>query len=234
MKRSEINTIMHECIDFLDQYKFKLPPFGFWSPEDWMQKGSECAGIVEQQLGWDITDFGSGDFNKVGLFLFTIRNGVLTSKDPNEKVYAEKIMIVKDEQVTPIHFHYNKMEDIINRGGGVLVIQLWNSDKDHQLADTDVVVYIDSVRTKVRAAGTIELQPGESVCLPPFLYHKFWGKKGCGTILVGEVSKVNDDQIDNHFYEVVGRFPDIEEDEKPLYLLYNDFGTYYKHAIIPK
>ena len=71
MKRSEINRIMREALAFLDEHKFILPPFATWTPEDWRGKGEECRGIVEQQLGWDITDFGSGDFAQAGLFLFT-------------------------------------------------------------------------------------------------------------------------------------------------------------------
>ena len=107
---------MENSLNFIEkEMKFLLPPFAKWSPKDWQSKGEESSNIVKQQLGWDITDFGSGDFDKVGLFLFTIRNGVLTSKDSNERVYAEKIRIVKEEQITPIHFHYQKMEYIINR-----------------------------------------------------------------------------------------------------------------------
>ena len=70
----------------------------------------------------------------------------------------------------------------------------------------------------------IRLQPGESITLYPGVYHSFWGEEGCGKILVGEVSKVNDDRTDNHFLEKTGRFPEIEEDEAPLYLLYQDYA----------
>lgn len=102
---------MENGLTFIEkEMKFLLPPFAKWSPKDWQSKGEESSNIVKQQLGWDITDFGSSDFDKVGLFLFTIRNGILTSKDPNEKMYAEKI-IVKEDQITPIHFHYQKMEE---------------------------------------------------------------------------------------------------------------------------
>jgi D-lyxose ketol-isomerase len=54
-------------------------------------------------------------------------------------------------------------------------------------------------------------------------YHSFWGEPGNGRVLVGEVSKVNDDRTDNHFLDPVGRFPEIEEDEEPLYLLAMDY-----------
>ena len=122
------------------------------------------------------------------------------------------------------------MEDIINRGGGEFVIQLWNSTKDEQLSDADVTLSIDGVRTTLKAGDTIVLKPGESVCIPQRLYHKFWGKEGTGTVLVGEVSSVNDDYVDNKFYEPVGRFPEIDEDESPLYLFYNDYENYYRYC----
>ena len=230
MKRSEINQIMKDGLHFLEkENKFLLPPFAKWSPDDWKSKGEESVDIVNQQLGWDITDFGSGDFSKIGLFLFTIRNGSFEDlKNPLGKTYAEKAMIVLEEQITPIHFHYQKMEDIINRGGGDLVIQLWNSLPDKELDKVnDVLLSVDGVKVNIKAGGTLILTPGESVCLPQQNYHKFWGKKGSGTIFVGEVSRVNDDYVDNYFYEKVGRFADIEEDVEPLHLLYGDYKNYF-------
>lgn len=41
--------------------------------------------------------------------------------------------------------------------------------------------------------------------------------------MLTEVSKVNDDNVDNHFYKPAGRFPAVEEDEKPLHLLATDY-----------
>ena len=231
MKRSEINRIMRESLDFLRRMNFHLPPFATWTPEEWRQKGSECRDIYAQQLGWDITDFGSVDYEKIGLFLFTIRNGTLEdSKRKGGKTYAEKILIVQPEQITPTHFHYQKMEDIINRGGGDLLIEFWNSTRDDKPAGTDVTISTDSVKYTIKAGDTITLTPGESVCIQQHVYHKFWGKKGKGTVLVGEVSRVNDDHVDNHFFDPIGRFPEIEEDESPLYLLYEDYRKYYKFA----
>lgn len=231
MKRSEINQIMRDALTFFAKHQFLLPPFAHWTPQDWQAKGPECRQIVQQQLGWDITDFGQGDFAKCGLFLFTIRNG--TFKDlanPLGKTYAEKIMIVRENQVTPAHFHFQKMEDIINRGGGNLVIRMWNATADEKLADTPVTVTMDGVELTVPAGGTITLGPGDSVTLPQRNYHRFWGEPGKGWVLVGEVSRVNDDHVDNRFFEPIGRFPEIEEDQAPLHLLYNDYRRFYRHC----
>ena len=134
MKRSQINQIMRSADAFIRQQGFHLPPFAYWSPEDWRNKGPEVREIVDNRLGWDVTDFGWGDFKKVGLFLFTVRNGSPENwKSLQGKLYGEKILVVEEGQVTPMHFHWDKMEDIINRGGGDLKIQLYNATPKEEL-----------------------------------------------------------------------------------------------------
>lgn len=223
MKRSEINQIMREAMGFFQEYKISLPSFVTWTPEEWAEKGEEAQEIRDNMLGWDITDFGQGDFAKTGLLLITLRNGNQKDSQKYPKPYAEKLMVVREEQITPMHFHWFKMEDIINRGGGNLMIRLYNSTKEEGLADTDVSVVIDGVRHVFPAGHVVCLKPGMSITLTPGLYHRFWGEAGKGTVLVGEVSMTNDDAADNRFYDTVGRFPEIEEDEKPLHLLCNEY-----------
>ena len=223
MKRSEINQLIVSSIEFLNQMNFKLPPWAFWSPEDWKGKAANGSEIIDNMLGWDLTDFGSGDFHKRGLMLFTIRNGNL-QKD--KKNYAEKIMIVEELQETPMHFHWSKMDDIINRGGGNLVIELYNSDEKEGFSYKQINIKIDGVRRTVTPGGTIVLTPGESICLEQGMYHRFYGEQGTGKVLVGEVSAVNDDATDNRFFENIGRFPEIIEDEKPIHLLASDYHNY--------
>lgn len=222
MKRSELNKIMKEAVEFIDKMNFKLPPFAFWGPEEWENKDSEYDEIRDNMLGWDITDFGSGCFRKVGLLMFTIRNGNFDNKK-YIKPYAEKLLIVEEEQITPYHFHWSKMEDIINRGGGNLLVQVYNSTESGEFSDTPVQISVNGRNYSVAAGAIIRVLPGESITLPAGQYHKFWGEKCTGKILLGEVSKVNDDRVDNRFYDKVGRFPEIEEDEQPLYLLGNEY-----------
>lgn len=228
MKRSEINTIMLSADQFIRSRGFYLPPFAYWKPEEWRSKGSEVREIVANHLGWDITDFGLGDFAHFGLFLFTVRNGSPDNwKTLRGKLYAEKIMIVEENQYTPYHFHWNKMEDIINRGGGNLMIQLYNATPQEEFdLGSPVVLWVDGVERSFAPGGILSLEPGESVSLPQYCYHQFWGQGG--RVLVGEVSMVNDDHTDNRFNPPVGRFPTIEEDEEPLYLLCNDYERYYR------
>ena len=141
-------------------------------------------------------------------------------------MFCEKIMVAEEEQETPMHFHWNKTEDIINRGGGNLVIELYMATSDDQLLEEPVTVSIDGVLTTVKAGKPLILMPGQSICLKPRLYHRFYGQKNKGSVLIGEVSMVNDDANDNRFYERVGRFPEIIEDVKPVHLLVNDYGKY--------
>lgn len=225
MKRSEINAIMRDASDFIRRRGFYLPPFANWTPADWASKADSAREIVESQMGWDITDFGHGNYEKDGLFLFTVRNGSPENiKTMSGKLYCEKIMIVDVNQRTPMHFHWTKVEDIINRGGGKLVIKLFNSTSDERLADTDVTVSMDGLRHTLKAGDKVVLSPGESITLTSRLYHEFWGAES--RVLVGEVSLVNDDRTDNRFYEPVGRFPEIEEDEPPLHLLVPDYASF--------
>ncbi|MGI6315133.1 MAG: D-lyxose/D-mannose family sugar isomerase [Christensenellales bacterium] len=224
MKRSEINAAMKSALKLFKEHKIMLPPFLLWTPEEWKTKGEEVREIKDNMLGWDITDFGLGDFEKNGLFLITLRNGNQKNPEKYPKVYAEKLMIVRESQITPLHFHWHKMEDIINRGGGNLMIQLYNATPDEALADTDVTVSMDGVSRTFPAGHVVRLFPGESITLTPGLYHSFRGEEGKGTVLLGEISMCNDDLTDNRFYDKVGRFPKIEEDEEPLYLLCNEYG----------
>lgn len=219
MKRSEINALIMKSEKFIANYRFALPPFAAWTPEEWKSKGDECDEIRDNMLGWDVTDYGLGKFDEVGLVLVTIRNGN-QNNEKYAKPYAEKLLISEEKQVCPMHFHWYKMEDIINRGGGILMMQLYNSTKDEELdRDTDVSVVSDGVSLQVPAGTVLELAPGQSVTLTPGMYHAFWAKEGCGPVLIGEVSQCNDDNTDNRFYESMGRFPKIEEDEAPYRLL---------------
>jgi D-lyxose ketol-isomerase len=222
MKRSEINAIIRDADAFLRLSGFYLPPFAYWTLEDWQSKREEAHEIIDRRLGWDVTDFGQGNYRNVGLCLFTLRNGSpenLTTL--RGKTYAEKILIVDRGQVTPLHFHRIKMEDIINRGGGKLVVQLYNSTPDERLDPSDVVVNTDGLKHTIQAGDKVILHPGESITIPQYCYHTFWAEES--RALVGEVSLVNDDSLDNRFYEQMDRFSMVEEDELPFRLLVSDY-----------
>lgn len=221
MKRSKVNACIKDMERLIKENGFHLPPFCNWGPKEWESKGHEYDEIRDNMLGWDITDYGMGDFDKVGFALITLRNG--NQKNPKyKKVYAEKLLMLKEGQHAPMHFHWNKSEDIINRGGGIVIIHVYN-DENGELGSTDVLVNTDGRSYYVPAGTGMELKPGESLTLWPHQYHDFDVKPGTGDVLIGEVSMCNDDETDNRFYEQLGRFPTIEEDEAPYRLLCNEY-----------
>jgi D-lyxose ketol-isomerase len=224
VKRSEVNRIIRESDRFIRSFGYILPPFAYWSPEE--MKALRPAGILSSRLGWDITDYGQGKFDELGLFLFTVRNGRQADlKSRQGMLYAEKIMISKRDQLSPMHRHWIKAEDIINRGGGKLVLELYMPDAKGQIdRNAEVAVPSDGMLRRLPAGGRLALKPGESVTLLPGVWHAFWGEEG--DVLVGEVSTVNDDLTDNLFRDPIGRFSEIEEDEPPLHLLVSDYEKY--------
>lgn len=226
MKRSEINMLIQDAIDFMASKNIPMPPFAYWKKEDWEKAGPECKEIVDNMLGWDITDFGSNDFAKTGLSIFTFRNGNFHNKELYPKPYAEKLLLVGDGQELPFHFHWSKMEDIINRGGGNLILELYNSDEKGEFTDEPVTVTIDGKKVTFKAGEKVKVNPGESITLCPGQYHRWVGEPGTGKVMLFEVSTTNDDMIDNRFYTASGRIPTIEEDVEPTYLIFADYAKY--------
>lgn len=227
MKRSNINEIIRESDKFIRSFGFVMPPFAYWSPQEMKARtASDSRSIQKTRLGWDITDYGQGKFDELGLFLFTVRNGDQADlKNGKGMLYAEKIMISRRDQLSPMHRHIVKAEDIINRGGGELVLELYTMNPDGTVNETaPVEVPTDGTVRKLKAGEHLRLGPGESVTLLPGVWHAFWGERA--DVLIGEVSTVNDDLTDNVFREDIGRFSNVEEDEAPLHLLVSDYDKW--------
>lgn len=223
MKRSDVNKIIAEADSFIRSFGYILPPFAYWPPAEMKARRAEIAGIVDSRLGWDITDYGKGDFDNLGLFLFTVRNGDAADLAKGRgMLYAEKIMISRRDQLSPMHRHAVKAEDIINRGGGTLALKLYMSAPDGLIdKQAKVEVPTDGVKRVLEPGGILRLSPGESVTLLPGVWHAFWAEDK--DVLIGEVSTVNDDLTDNYFAEPISRFSEIEEDEEPVHLLVSDY-----------
>lgn len=222
MKRSQINAAIKRMEALVKKQGLALPPFCGWTPDDWRFKSGEYDEIRDTMLGWDITDYGQGRFDELGFTLITLRNG-RTGSDIYKKGYAEKLLMLTEGQRSPMHFHWNKMEDIINRGGGNALIRVYNSTPEGKFAEDEVTVCTDGRRYTVPAGTQIKLTPGESITIYPFLYHDFEVEPGGGELLLGEVSTCNDDSGDNRFYEELRRFPVIDEDEFPYRLLCGEY-----------
>ncbi|WP_370255342.1 D-lyxose/D-mannose family sugar isomerase [Nioella sp.] len=226
MKRSEINAIMAEADGFMRSFGFALPPFAYWTPEEMRARRREIEGIVSGRMGWDITDYGQGRFDELGLFLFTLRNGRQAGlKRGGGMCYAEKLLISRKDQLSPMHRHYLKAEDIINRGGATMAIELYGSAPDGSFDESaGGTVLCDGIARRYGPGEVLLFQPGESITLMPGDWHAFWGEGG--DVLIGEVSTVNDDETDNWFREPIGRFAEIEEDVPPDHLLVSDYAAW--------
>lgn len=224
MKRSQINKAIKDALALLEASSIKLPMFGYWTVDDWASHACETDNIRAIMLGWDVTDFGGGNFGATGATLFTLRNGCHDDASRGTP-YAEKLIILQHEteQEIPFHFHANKTEDIINRVGGVLTLELYNSMPGGDLdKTTGITVKMDGIIKTFPAGVIVEVEPGCSITLTPGIYHRFWAKKGCGDLIVGEVSSINDDRTDNHFLKEQKRFTQIEEDEPAIWPLCNE------------
>ena len=223
MKRSRINEIMLAANELIQSHGFALPPFAYWSPDEFKAQSDRARHVINARCGWDITDYGAGDFDHTGLFLFTLRNGLLGDLQAGGGMcYAEKLLISRQDQISPMHTHVLKAEDIINRGGATLVVELFGSDDQGRFADDrGGHVMCDGIDRPFKPGEKVQLEPGESVTLRPGDWHAFWGEGG--DVLIGEVSTVNDDEQDNIFRDPIGRFANIEEDESPVHLLVSDY-----------
>ncbi len=217
---------MADADTMIRSHGFVLPPFARWSPDEFIARRDEARNVIDARCGWDITDYGAGRFDTFGLFLFTLRNGRLADLQRGGGMcYAEKLLISRENQLSPCHTHVIKAEDIINRGGATLVVELYGSDDDGNFAeDKGGTVFCDGIRRDFAPGEKLQLLPGESVTLMPGDWHAFWGEGG--DVLIGEVSTVNDDETDNLFREPIGRFAEIEEDVAPTHLLVSDYETW--------
>jgi D-lyxose ketol-isomerase len=226
MKRSRINDIIAQSDDMMRSFGFVMPPFAYWSPDEFKARKDDAKNVIDARCGWDITDYGAGKYDEIGLFLFTLRNGRLADLQRGGGMcYAEKLLISKQDQLSPMHTHVLKAEDIINRGGATLVVELFGSDAEGNFDETrGGTVYCDGIKREFTAGEKLHLAPGESVTLMPGDWHAFWGDGG--DVLIGEVSTVNDDETDNIFREPIGRFANIEEDVDPKHLLVSDYRTW--------
>jgi D-lyxose ketol-isomerase len=130
MKRSELNAILREGKQFLERMNFHLPVWAHWSPEDWAngRATSMTRSATTCSAGTSPTS-ASASTSARACCSSPSATATRASKHEYEiKPYCEKILICGDEQVTPTHFHWEKMEDIICRGGGELLLRLWNAD----------------------------------------------------------------------------------------------------------
>jgi D-lyxose ketol-isomerase len=222
MLRSEINRAIATAKAFFAEHRFLLPAFAHLTPAELSAKLTPQSQIYRGRLGWDVSDFGAGDFAKSGIVLFTMRNGDKSLLPTGRgRLYCEKALFFTAGQCCPSHSHYVKTEDIINRGGGTLKVHLKAADVKGNLRQGSSQVLVDEEPLLFEERTTVELKPGQSIVLEPGMFHAL--EAAGEPVFLGEVSLVNDDINDNIFEAPVPRFPEIVEDEEPLHLLVSDY-----------
>ena len=222
LTRSVIQQSIQDAMDTFNGFGVRLPPFAFWTVDDWASKTTSVNEIRECRLGWDVTDFGSKDYHNIGRTLFTLRNGSL-HVEGYPKTYAHKYLYNPEGQRAPAHFHRSKMEDIQNLAGGNVLVQLTPTNPDNTPGDQSLIVKVDGEAAELEAGGIIRLEPGMSICIPPRTIHQFWAEEGQGVTVSAEISSVCDDLEDNYFLDPAQRFPEIVEDEPQKYYLCGEY-----------
>ncbi len=209
MRRSQVEAAVAAAREAFSRAGFALPPFADWTDAQWRAAGDSHA--ARAGLGWDVTDYGGDAFETLGLTLFTLRNGLAGELRAGRGFcYAEKLMLVGDGQLAPMHRHRSKVEDIIVRAGATLALELWPGGEAGPRRGEPVEALSDGRMVRTGPDGMLRLRPGQSVTLTPDIWHAFNGEGGA--VVVGEVSSVNDDWADNQFEREIPRFPAIEED----------------------
>lgn len=234
MLRSEANAILADATERFQRAGFALPPFAHWAPEEFEDRAAQSQAIIEARLGWDVTDFGQGDFARFGLVLLTLRNGQLSQMaSGGGRVYAERLLLAQDGQAAPMQTHLLKTKDIINRGGARLAIRLCGSDEAGRMDMAHgVAIECDGVPRWIAPGAILWLEPGESATLRPGDWHEI--RPAGGPCIMSEISTVNDDLNDNVFAgraasgltAPIDRFPVLVEDCDPTRLLVSDYDLW--------
>jgi D-lyxose ketol-isomerase len=122
-------------------------------------------------------------------------------------------LILKDNQLSPMHRHIIKAEDIINRGGGDLVLEIHAPDPNGGVdRDNPMTVPSDACPVTLQPQEYVRLKPRQSVTLMPGIWHAFRAERG--DCLIGEVSTVNNDRTDIGFEKPIPRFSKVEKDSR--------------------
>lgn len=175
-------------------------------------------------FGWNIVEFEAGAFFKSGIAVFTLRMGDYHGLPRGEgRLYGEKAFVLFEGQSVPHHYHRVKTEDLINRGGGILGVNLVKVDAEGRPRPDDVTLERNGMMVTVPANTTLHLEPGESIVLVPGVAHAFLG---VSEVLCGEISLANDDATDNYFLQPLPTPSPIIEDVPARHVVLADYRSF--------
>ncbi|MFP4381073.1 MAG: D-lyxose/D-mannose family sugar isomerase [Candidatus Sumerlaeia bacterium] len=232
MKRSDINNEIQLALDVFEAHRFYLPKWAAWSPENWEHCGPEVAQIKACMLGWSVTDFDRDNFREQGFVTFIERNGIVDEMrefaqrhSVQDKAYGERLGFIQKRQATAMLKHNISTKDIVNRGGGDLVVQIFLSTPDDELDEHNrIPTCINGIAYNIKAGGISRLAPGDGITIHAGVFHKFWAEKaGC---IVGEIYTSSPKKNEIFLLEPGEWYNRIEEDEDPLFLLNHEYPEF--------
>ncbi|GLS18634.1 hypothetical protein GCM10007874_16510 [Labrys miyagiensis] len=223
MRRSQIEAIIEKSLATMVKRGFHLPSFAGWTPAQWREKAEATQALRVAGLGWNIVEFEKDAFFKSGIAVFTLRMGDYRDLPKGRgRLYAEKAFVLFEGQRVPHHYHRVKTEDLINRGGGILGVNLVKVDAEGQPLAEAITLERNGIEVGVPANTTLNLEPGESIVLVPGVAHAFIG---VNEVLCGEISLVNDDATDNYFLQPLPPPSAIVEDVPARHLVLADYRS---------
>ena len=130
MKRSRVNEIIREADAFIRSFGYVMPPFAYWTPDELQGAPAAPASSTPGSAGTSPTTARATSTSSACSCSPCATAAPPISPRGSGMLYAEKIMISRKDQLSPMHRHDVKAEDIINRGGGTLVLELFSRDAD--------------------------------------------------------------------------------------------------------
>ena len=148
MKRSEINRLIEDALKFFQEMHFKLPPLGYLDTGAMEQAGGIVRGSGNESVGMGPHGFWYREF----------QCGRVAAFHPSKRESATRpeALCGKNHDRPggtgdPHAFSTGpKMEDIINRGGGNLMIQLYPSDREGGFAKKSFQVSLDGLKRELK------------------------------------------------------------------------------------
>lgn len=224
MKRSQIEDIIARSNAIMARQGFHLPPFAGWTVAQWQENAAATAEMRANGVGWNIVAFEEGAFFKSGIAVFTLRIGDYHDLPRGAgRLYGEKVFALFEGQSVPHHYHRVKTEDLINRGGGILGVNLVKVDADGKPMPDAITLERNGMMVSVPANTTLHLDPGESIVLVPGVAHAFLG---VSEVLCGEISLANDDTTDNYFLQPLPAPSAIIEDIPARHVVLADYRSF--------
>ena len=84
MKRSLIDKNIDWAIALCEKMHVALPGFAYWTPQDWEDKKDSTAYMRKVAMGWDVTDYNSGDLTRSAACCSRSATVSRTSRKPAE------------------------------------------------------------------------------------------------------------------------------------------------------